>query len=255
MLFYLGTHETSWLARTAVPLCISRRRLARRKRLPRALGPWLLDSGGFSELSLSGSWQTTAAEYVRDVRRYASEIGNLTAAATQDWMCEPMMLQRTGLTIREHQERSTASLLELRSRAPELPWFPVLQGWHPEDYLRHVDGYERAGIDLSQEPLVGVGSVCRRQHAGVLEDVLYPLSRLGLRLHGFGVKRQGLARAREMLTSADSLAWSFHARRREPLPGCSHRSCANCLTYAMQWRADVEHDLAVPWAGQLRLPW
>lgn len=32
--------------------------------------------------------------------------------------------------------------------------------------------------------------------------------------------------------SADSLAWSFDARRSAPLPDCAHANCATCLRYA-----------------------
>jgi hypothetical protein len=52
------------------------------------------------------------------------------------------------------------------------------------------------------------------------------------RLQGFGVKTGGLARYADCLTSADSLAWSFEARRAAPMPGCSHANCANSLRYA-----------------------
>ena len=44
------------------------------------------------------------------------------------------------------------------------------------------------------------------------------------------------ARYADCLASADSLAWSFEARRAAPLPGCGHASCANCLRYAVAWR-------------------
>ena len=54
--FYLGTHHPSWLRKTDVPLFVSRRRLAGLKTLPRARGPWALDSGGFQELILHGEW-------------------------------------------------------------------------------------------------------------------------------------------------------------------------------------------------------
>ncbi len=37
------------------------------------------------------------------------------------------------------------------------------------------------------------------------------------------------------LESADSMAWSFSARRAPPLPGHSHKDCANCLEYALRW--------------------
>lgn len=62
--FYLGTHQPAWLTKAAVPLFVSHRRLVGRTRLPRAATSWALDSGGFSELSLHGEWQTDPAEYV-----------------------------------------------------------------------------------------------------------------------------------------------------------------------------------------------
>lgn len=120
MTFYLGTHHPAWLEQTAVPLFLSHRTLAGRRSLPRARGPWALDSGGFSELSMHGTWTVPAARYVDDVRRFVREIGGLRWAAIQDWMCEPVMLAKTGLSIAEHQARTVSSLLELRALAPDL---------------------------------------------------------------------------------------------------------------------------------------
>ncbi len=111
---FLGTHEPSWLRTAGVPLFISHRRLMRLKRtLPVAIAPFALDSGGFSELSLFGGWKTTPSEYVDAVIRYDREIGQLQFAAPQDYMCEPEMLQRTGMKIVEHQTRTVANYLEL----------------------------------------------------------------------------------------------------------------------------------------------
>jgi len=67
-----------------VPLFLSRRWLAGRKSLPRARGPWALDSGGFTELSTYGRWTLTPVDYAAEVRRYAGEIGNLAWAAAMD---------------------------------------------------------------------------------------------------------------------------------------------------------------------------
>ncbi|WNO26803.1 hypothetical protein SEA_SCRICK_20 [Mycobacterium phage Scrick] len=89
---YLGTHITSWLGHAGVPLFVSHRRLKRLRSLPRAIEVWALDSGGFSELSMFGGWQTTAREYVEAVNRYDQQIGKLEWAAPQDWMCEPDMV-------------------------------------------------------------------------------------------------------------------------------------------------------------------
>ncbi len=96
-------------ARRAV--VISHRRLANRRVLPCAHCEWALDSGGFTELALHGAWRTSAAEYVEAVARYSEEIGRLQWAAPMDWMCEPSMLSSTGLTVREHQERTVANYL------------------------------------------------------------------------------------------------------------------------------------------------
>jgi hypothetical protein len=170
------------------------------------------------------------------VRRYTDEIGNLVWAAPQDWMCEPIMLARTGLTVADHQRRTITNLLELRTLAPDLPWVPVLQGWTLPDYLSHADQYAATGIDLTAEPLVGLGSVCRRQATTQIAGIVRSLAAQGLRLHGFGVKTSGLRHYAPALASADSSAWSYHARRRPPLPGCvGHRNCANCRRYAETW--------------------
>ncbi len=249
MLFFLGTHKAHWLGLTAVPLCISRRTLASRRSLPRAKGPWMLDSGGFTELSSYGGWVTNAKTYIAEVRRFKDEIGNLLFAAPQDWMCEPAMLKRTGLTVNEHQIRTVDSFLELKSLDPTLPIFPVLQGWEPEDYARHVEMYDRAGVDLGKEPVVGVGTVCRRQHTAAISSVIGAVMFAGVtRLHGFGVKQLGLERIGHLLTSADSLAWSYAARAEKiRLPGHPHATCSNCIDFALQWREKLLRTLdAVP---------
>jgi hypothetical protein len=98
--------------------------------------------------------------------------------------------------------------------------------------------YQAAGVDLTSYPVVGIGSVCRRQGT---EEIGKLVASIGQRypLHGFGVKTLGLASYGEHLSSADSLAWSYEARLSAPMPGHSHKSCSNCLTYASAWRARV----------------
>jgi len=241
-LFYLGTHQPHWLA-VGVPLFVSDRRLRRYRRLPAAAAPWALDSGGFTELSTFGSWDhgPTPAQYVARIRRYRDACGHLQWAAPQDWMCEPPILARTGLSVTEHQRRTVENYLCLRDLAPDLPIIPVVQGWTPEDYLRCVERYLDCGVDLTRAPLVGVGSVCRRQSTPAAADILTALHAAGVRqLHGFGFKTLGLARSADLLSSADSLAWSATARREPPLPECTgHTNCANCLRYALRWRGRV----------------
>lgn len=246
--FYLGTHRAHWLWNVHdVPLFISHRVLRERKtRFPRATTPWALDSGGFTELNLYGKWETTPEEYVAAVRRYDTQLGHLEWASPQDWMCEPTVLAKTGLTVAEHQARTIENYLTLRDLAPDLPFIPVLQGWELADYLHHADAYTDAGVDLTTQPLVGVGSVCRRQATGQITWILESLRERGIQLHGFGVKIEGLAAYADCLTSADSLAWSYWARRdaSKGLRHCPKNTCANCLHYALAWRDRVLASVA-----------
>ena len=260
--FWLGTHQPGWLARARVPLFVSDVRLRAYRQLPAAAAPWALDSGGFTELQRFGRWTISPHEYADRVRRYRDTIGALAWAAPQDWMCEPIVIgggragrltfAGTGLTVAEHQRRTVASYLELRGIAPDLPFIPVLQGYTCEEYQQCADLYVGAGIDLTREPLVGLGSVCRRQATAEACQIITALHARGItRLHGFGVKILGLQRYGHLLASADSLAWSEDARRRgRPMPGCPahrpgcpprcrahHANCANCLRYALAWRA------------------
>lgn len=237
--FYLGTDEPAWLERLDVALFISRRRLARRVKLPIYGGGdgWALDSGGFTELSQFGVWVTSPRQYAAEVERYQDEIGGLRWAASQDSMCEPAILAKTRQTVQVHQRRTVDNYLELMYLAPSLPWVPVLQGWRIDDYLRCVDLYSAAGVDLAALPLVGVGTLCRRHKTAEALAILERLSRDGIRLHGFGFKSDGLARGAPYLASADSMAWSYAARRAPPMIGCQHRKCSHCIKWALAWRA------------------
>lgn len=232
--FFLGSHMPHWLRAAEFPLFVSHRRLAGYRRLPKAQCNWALDSGGFSELALYGKWRTTVPEYIDAVNRYDAEVGRMLWAAPMDWMCEPQMLANTGLSVAEHQVRTVENFCEL---AEEIPVIPVLQGWTLDDYLYCITLYESMGVNLAHEPVVGVGSVCRRQNTYEAEQIFAELADAGLRLHGFGVKMTGLERFGDRLVSADSMAWSYDARRAVPLPGHRHKNCANCYEYAAAWRA------------------
>jgi hypothetical protein len=239
MTFYLGTHIPSWLWTVPVPLFISAVRLRTlQTHGMTAKAEWALDSGGFSEIGKHGGWTVTPKRYAAEVTGWR-RVGKMRWAAIQDWMCEPVMLAKTGLSVLQHQNRTVRSMLDLQDIAPDIPWAPVLQGWVLQDYLRHIDAYCRAGIDLTQQPVVGVGSVCRRQHTSEAEEIVRTISGMGIRVHAFGFKVLGLRRVSCALHSADSLAWSFTARMNPAASrelGCTHANCANCVKYALRWR-------------------
>lgn len=257
---YTGTHQPGWLwsGQADFRLFVSHRRLSRIRTLRPARVQWALDSGGFSELSLFGEWRTSPREYAEAVARYDREIGRLEWAAPQDWMCEPQITAKTGLTEAEHQRRTVANLLELGGLWPQFsdeddPFMPVLQAGpgNAGGYLRCAEMYEAAGIRLAGYPVVGVGTVCRIQDTALIGRVARALRPLDLALHWFGVKLSGLPgiwppeERADSLTSFDSMAWSYEARRMPALPGCTgHKNCANCPKAARRWRDRVMASVA-----------
>lgn len=246
--FWLGTSMPHWLELTATPLFVASHRLAPYKNLPKARGLWAQDSGGFNQITQHGRYLETAEEYASQTAIRAKQIGHLAWAAPQDWMCEPMALARTGLTIKVHQRKTIVNWLVLNHYAPHIQWVPVLQGWTFEDYFRHVGMYKAVGVDLRDFSLVGVGTICRRQHTVEAEEIITCLADYGLRLHGFGFKVRGLQRVHQQLVSADSMAWSFRARRiGHPVCGglcTAKKACNNCIFFALQWYAKVKRLVA-----------
>lgn len=260
MTFYLGSHMPRWLETSRVPLFVSARTLNKYKRdgdpFPKGRCLWALDSGGFTELQQHGRWTMSEDEYGGMVYRFMDNGAVPQFCAPQDWMCEPAVISGgtwngntfagTGLSVAIHQDLTIENFLYLREHFPAAPWIPVLQGWTMDDYLTHADAYEAAGVRLADERLVGLGSVCRRQSTSEIGVITGTLAARGYALHGFGVKAQGLAQYGHNLASADSLAWSYGARREQArLPECTHRGadCRNCLTYATQWRERVMDSL------------
>lgn len=202
-------------------ICVSINKLrTRRKRVdcPRVL----VDSGAFTEIHKYGRYRHGVSEYAMALARlWRDGIVSIAAAVAQDYMCEPFMLEKTGLTIADHQrltiERYDALVaeLELIFGGP-CPFhvMPVLQGFFPADYWRHVEAY---GDRLKPGMWVGVGSVCKRNGTPArIVEVLWEIHqrRPDLELHGFGVKLTAIEASgvRELLATSDSMAWSLAAR-------------------------------------------
>jgi len=197
---------------------------------------WIMDSGAFTELARHGAFTFPVDEYARAIERWAG-CGNLEMAVTQDYMCEPFMLERTGMAAREHQELTIRRYDQLLRLSP-VPIMPVLQGYQPEEYITHLGMY---GARLTEGMRVGVGSICKRNsNPRAIVDVLHGIKRErpDLRLHGFGLKTTALHNAYivSLLHSADSMAWSYAARREGRDP--------NGLAEATGFRDKVQIGLA-----------
>lgn len=175
---------------------------------------WIMDSGAFSELFRYGRYRHSVEEYAAVINRWARADPRMVAAVAQDYMCEPWIVEKTGLSVAEHQRLTIERYDALLPIVRGVYLMPVLQGYAPEDYVSHIRQY---GGRLFRGMYVGVGSICKRNaNAGTIETVLRAIKheRPDLHLHGFGIKTTALSSSvvRDLLFSADSMAWSFAAR-------------------------------------------
>ena len=202
---------------------------------------WLLDSGAFTELTNHGRYRSDPEEYADHVNRWSS-VGNMLAASTQDYMCEPFVVERTGLSVREHQLLTIERFERIIKKVKGAYVMPVIQGYNINEYERHVDDY---GSLLKHGAWVGVGSVCKRNsRPQEVESILSAIlaKRPDLRLHGFGLKIEAIRNhnIREMLHSSDSMAWSFEGRRSNVY------NAANDPRNALKYCSRVQDALAEP---------
>lgn len=227
--FFTGLHQPSD-ARHFDAAFISVNRLRSRK-APFVVGDWIMDSGAFTEISTHGRYRHGVGEYAAEIRRWAGN-GNLLAAVAQDWMCEPHIVAKTGLSVLEHQRLTIERYDALLAERTGIYILPVLQGYAPADYVAHLAMYG----DRLRGAWVGVGSVCKRNgDPGQVAAVLLAIKQVrpDLRLHGFGLKTTALADplVRSLLETADSMAWSFNARR--------NGRNANDWKEAVQWVKNI----------------
>lgn len=214
--FFVGLHQPSDARHVSAPAFVSVHRLTgpKGRRTPFTTGDWILDSGAFTTIEKHGGYPEPVGAYASEIRRVRSW-GNLLAVVSQDYMCEPRMLARTGLTIADHQRLTIERFDALVAEDLGVTIMPVLQGYEPADYVAHVRQY---GERLGPAAWVGVGSVCKRNgNPRAIAAVLLAIKRerSDLRLHGFGLKATALGSplVQSLLWSADSMAWSFAARR------------------------------------------
>ena len=211
--FYLGTVPSmaSRLQDNCEGVMISVNQLRKRKSFF-DVSKWILDSGAFTEISKFGNYRYSVGEYALQIEKWAS-CGNLQIAVAQDFMCEPFILKKTGLSVEKHQEMTINRYQEL-IKITSFPIMPVIQGYQISDYLDHLMQY---GDLLSINQWVGIGSVCKRNsNPSQIRDILrsIKLIRPDLRIHGFGLKATALEHSeiRDLLYSCDSMAWSFSTR-------------------------------------------
>lgn len=176
-----------------------------------------LDSGAFTILSHYKDYPETVEEFCEAVLHIAN-LCNVEAVSSQDFLCDPHFVTLTGLSVIEHQRRTIERFDAIRAiLPPEITVVPVLQGYDPCEYLEHLAAY---GSRLTLGMRVGIGSLCRRSaKPKLIEQILVPIfdARPDLQYHGYALKTRSLSSSiiQCILHSADSMSWSYAARRKK----------------------------------------
>lgn len=211
---------------------------------------WIMDSGAFTTIFKHGGYPLPVSEYAAQIRRWKDN-GKMLAAVSQDLMCEREMLIKVAIAdgvlkpptaaelgfdereyevvvkdvditpdfiserIKVHQQRTIERYDALLAEDTGAYIMPVLQGYSPGEYRSHIRQY---GERLKAGMWVGVGSVCKRNtnimSIWMVLEAIHD-ERPDLLLHGFGLKKTSLQEPmiRDHLHTADSMAWSFAARK------------------------------------------
>jgi hypothetical protein len=174
-----------------------------------------LDSAGFVAMAKYGAFPWSVDDYLDRAASYPWRW-----FASMDYCVEPEVardreevLDRIARTVRINYD----CLGGARERGIAHRLMPVIQGRAATDYERCIDNM--API-IETVALVGVGSMCRRAVRGPegLVAVFEHLDRVlppGIKLHGFGIKGNALARLRGLehrIETVDSQAFGIEAR-------------------------------------------
>jgi len=190
-----------------------------------------VDSGGFPSSFIHNGYNRSDAEYLFFVKKVKAKF-----FALRDYPCEPQLLKKHGVTVRDQIHRTLdhhIKLLELFERQDiNSQPIPVIQGWEVEDYLYCIDMYEEHGLIFDY---MAVGSTCRRQAVKETQQVILAVrdELPNIKLHAFGVKLSVLNNKAvwDALYSADSSAWDYWARfEKRPFP-LFERSLARVKEY------------------------
>jgi hypothetical protein len=128
MRFFLGVFHPSDAAKVPAAL-VSVHVLSKRKSFF-PVGDWIMDSGAFSTIAKHGGYPEPVSAYAAQIKWFAG-CGNLLAAVSQDYMCEPIACTNR-LGVDAHvliaQERGRDALSDPGDRTHHLGVFDVAFG-------------------------------------------------------------------------------------------------------------------------------
>ena len=193
---------------------------------------WMLDSGGFTQLTTRGEYERTPADYVRFVMDASEKIPGLVAAVQQDYIVCDEVAEATGRTPGRDADfalraetggRFLRTHRAARRLGCDVPIMPVLQGRTQAEYVEEASNLRHLEGEVS---IVGLGGLKARKKdspgetpspAWCRELVLRLDEVLDVRWHALGIGARYMNHPeagpvlRRRLWSYDSAAWKVQA--------------------------------------------
>lgn len=226
---------------------------------------WMLDSGGYQQLTKRGPYEKNPREYVRTVMDLEQRVGGLCCAFQQDYVLNREVgktVYQPGFHDRYYRHlicRSTERYMRTFRAARRLGCgvqiAPVLHGRRTTQYIRHARMLRGlpasfAGGDM----IVGIGSLkAEKEEVGGrptprwLSNLVVDLREVlpSVRFHALGIGKKYMSNAvcggnlHEKLWSFDTAAWSVAARWGESWTTGDNHDVANARRYGEQVRKDA----------------
>lgn len=214
----------------------------RAPKLPQQVQRVAADCGGFVATKVWGDYRYTPQQYVDWLNTFKP-----IWAATMDYCCEDEITSGKPGVVRERQQKTTNMARHFWNTDKDASWcwVPTVQGWHVEDYVWHARQLAplirqmRDHYGDASEFRVGVGTLCARADARMVNEVVYAVAAElpNIPLHLWGVKLGALSSGYAMpqVISVDSAAWN----------GLFGKGCEDCRASGLSQR-QYTYTIALP---------
>lgn len=213
--------------------------------------PWdgpdtFIDCGGYHHMENgNGEYGDSDEEYIE----YLLDVGP-HLYALRDYPCAPDLLKELGRSVAEQQQRTTDHHIQLYDKLRDAGIadnaVSVVQGWTPNQYIKHVDTLKEHG--LLTDP-IAVGSICRPNESQDIAEVIIAVEEElppDTDIHAFGIRGNVLKyhEVVEAISSFDSSAYDYASSR---VP--SERSDGETFTWRdsargyLNWRHEIKQNM------------
>lgn len=177
-----------------------------------------IDPGAYSLFAPSPAGQERF-DYPNSTESYINDIGRMRPElyAWRDYVCETDVREFHDVTVEKQQARTTEAHIECANihedRDISAEPVAVVQGYEPEDYVRHAQELVDHGLVTDT---VGIGTMCGRDDPELCLEIVNAVRSVlpDANIHAFGLDRNAYTKPiLSEISSTDSLAYCYQYKR------------------------------------------